>query len=140
MDSEQTTPSRSVIRKGQEPKFHHRKSAGTRLSQSPRRWHRRCVAAGSFSPGGMRAVGHRQRRGRRCRTGVGCCGSRADVLPEALAYADPHTPARDVDELGDPLNKFQEITNYKTITSSAPTRVRCRRTEASILIRGGGGK
>ncbi|MCA9982510.1 MAG: protein-methionine-sulfoxide reductase catalytic subunit MsrP, partial [Anaerolineales bacterium] len=34
-----------------------------------------------------------------------------DVLPEALAYADPYA-STDADELGDPLNKFQEITNY----------------------------
>ena len=34
-----------------------------------------------------------------------------DSLPEALAHADPYAGA-DSDELGDPLNKFQEITNY----------------------------
>ncbi len=34
-----------------------------------------------------------------------------DSLPEALAHADPYAGA-DSDELGDPLNKFQEITHY----------------------------
>ena len=34
-----------------------------------------------------------------------------DMLPEALGYAEPYA-STDADELGDPLNKFQEITNY----------------------------
>lgn len=36
---------------------------------------------------------------------------RAENLPPALAHAEP-TAGADRDELGDPLNKFEEITNY----------------------------